>query len=116
MAAVPISDRFPPGTGRLLPVFFHANYASIAQTNMNIFLRVLIGLVVAGVGAFMVIRTEAFLGFFGTVDWAERKLGSSRLFYKLLGILICFIGFMVATNLWNAFLEATLGGLFPKPA
>lgn len=82
---------------------------------MNIFLRILIGLVVAGAGAYMVIRTESILGFFGTVDWAERKLGSSRLFYKLLGILICFVGFMVATNLWNAFLEVTLGGLFPKP-
>lgn len=82
---------------------------------MNIFLRILIGLVVAAVGAFMVIRTTDVLGFFGTVDWAERKLGSSRLFYKLLGIIVCFVGFMVATNLWNAFLEATIGSLFPNP-
>ena len=84
---------------------------------MNIFLRVLIGLAIVGGGVFLVLKTEIILGFFGTVDWAERKLGGggSRLFYKLLGILICFIGFMVATNLWNAFLEATLGSIVPKP-
>ena len=85
---------------------------------MNIFLRILIGMMVAGVGSFMVIRTETILGFFGTVDWAEQKLGGggTRLFYKLLGILIVFVGFMIATNLWNAFLESTLGSILPSPA
>lgn len=85
---------------------------------MNIFLRILIGLAIAGGGAYMVLKTETILGFFGTVDWAEQKLGGggSRLFYKLLGIIICFVGFMVATNLWNAFLEATLGSIIPKPS
>lgn len=83
---------------------------------MSIFWRVVIGVLLAGAGAFMVIKTETMLGWFGTVDWAEQKLGGggTRLFYKLLGILVCFIGFMVATNLWNAFLEATLGSILPK--
>lgn len=82
---------------------------------MNIFLRIIIGLLVAGVGTYMVIRTETILSFFGTVDWAEQKLGGggSRLFYKLLGIVILFVGFMVATNLWDAFLASTLGSVIP---
>lgn len=84
---------------------------------MNIFLRVIIGLLVSGVGVYMVLRTETILGFFGTVDWAERKLGGggSRLFYKLIGLVFVFVGFMVATNLWNAFLQATLGSIIPAP-
>ncbi len=83
---------------------------------MNIFLRILIGILIAGVGTYMVLRTETILGFFGTVDWAERKLGGggSRLFYKLLGIAIVFVGFMVATNLWSAFIESTLGSILPS--
>ena len=82
---------------------------------MNIFLRIIIGLIVAGLGTYMVLRTVTILGFFGTVDWAEQKLGGggTRLFYKLLGIVIVFTGFMVAANLWNAFLESTLGSILP---
>lgn len=85
---------------------------------MNIFLRIVIGLIVAAIGCYMVLRTETILGFFGTVDWAEQKLGGggTRLFYKLLGIVIVFVGFMVATNLWDAFLEATLGSIIPGSA
>lgn len=70
---------------------------------------------VAG-GAFFVIRTRSIIDFFGSVDFAERYLGGggTNLFYKLLGIVICLLGFLVATNLWNAFLQATLGSLFPS--
>ena len=84
---------------------------------MSLFLRILIGLFISGAGVFFVIKTEIVLGFFGTVDWAERKLGGggSRLFYKLIGIALCFLGFMVMTNLWNAFLEWTLGSILPRP-
>jgi hypothetical protein len=41
--------------------------------------------------------------------------GGTNLFYKLLGVVFCLIGFLVMTNLWTAFLQATLGSLFPKP-
>ncbi len=83
---------------------------------MNPILRIVIGLAITTVGAFFVIRTRTILGFFGPFEWAERKLGGggSNLFYKLLGIVVCIIGIIVTTNLWNAFLEATLGGIFPK--
>ncbi|MFA5935929.1 MAG: hypothetical protein WC787_03690 [Patescibacteria group bacterium] len=81
---------------------------------MGIFLRILIGIAIVALGAFMVIRTRKLLEFFGPVAWADAHLGGggSNLFYKFLGIFLCFIGFMVATNLWTAFLEATLGSLF----
>ena len=81
---------------------------------MSIFLRILLGIAIAAAGTFMVIRTRIILDFFGPWDWAEAKLGGggSNLFYKLVGIVIVFIGFMVATNLWNEFLNATIGSLF----
>lgn len=78
-------------------------------------LRIIIGIALAGAGVFIVLRTSAIVDFFGTVDWAEMKLGGggTHLFYKLLGCFIIIVGFIVATNLWNAFLEATLGSFVP---
>ncbi len=84
---------------------------------MGVILRILLGLAIAGVGVYFVIRTTTILSFFGLVDWAERKIGpgGSNLFYKLMGVLFCLIGFTVATNLWDAFLQATIGTwLFPS--
>ena len=79
---------------------------------MSILLRIFIGLILVALGAALVIRTHTFSDFFDSIDWAERNLGSSNLLYKLIGIAVCFIGFMVATNLWGAFLNATIGSLF----
>lgn len=78
--------------------------------------HLLIGLAVAGGGLFMVFNTTFMLDFFGPVDWAEQKLGSSSMFYKLLGVLVVFIGLIVAFDLWDAFLHATLGQIFPGGA
>jgi hypothetical protein len=82
----------------------------------GLILRILIGLGIAAGGAFMTIRTKMIIDFIGPVGWIEAKVGfgSSALFYKLLGIAFSLIGFLVATNLWDAFLQATLGGLFPS--
>jgi hypothetical protein len=83
---------------------------------MAIFTRILIGLVLVAIGFVIVWKTRKFIDFFGTSAWADAKLGGggTSLLYKTIGIIVIFIGFMWATNLWNAFLEATLGGLFPK--
>ena len=80
------------------------------------FLRILIGAILVVLGAAVVIRTNVVMDFFGSMDFADKYLGGggSRLMYKLIGILVCFIGFMYATNLWTAFLQATLGSLLPQ--
>lgn len=85
---------------------------------MNPFLRIAIGLGIAAIGAFFVLRTRTFQDFLGPVPFAEKYLGGggTNLFYKLLGIVLSLIGFIVATNLWTAFLNATLGSVLPRPA
>ena len=82
---------------------------------MNLILRILIGTALAAGGVYMVMKTLVFINFFGSVDWFDQKLGpgGTALFYKLLGILLCLIGFLLATNLWDAFLNATLGSFIP---
>ena len=84
--------------------------------HMAIFVRILIGLILVVVGFVIVWKTRKFIEFFGPIAWADAKLGGggTSLMYKTIGIIIIFVGFMWATNLWGAFLEATLGGLFPK--
>lgn len=84
---------------------------------MNPIVRILIGAVIAAAGTFFVVKTQQVLDLFGTIEWAEQKLGGggSRLFYKLLGIVFIIFGFIIITNLWNAFLEATLGSVFTAP-
>ena|GEM_PF-491337 len=81
--------------------------------------RILLGLLLVAAGSVIVIKAEAIYNFFGPVQWAEDKLGSeggSRLFYKIIGILIIFLGFSVATGLWFDILNgfARMIGLAPK--
>jgi hypothetical protein len=82
---------------------------------MNVVLRILIGLALTALGASMVIRTRWYLDFLGGIEWAEAKLGGggSNLMYKVIGLVFCFIGIIVTTNLWNWFLQATLGSVLP---
>lgn len=66
------------------------------------------GLLGVAVGLSMIWKTEGWLSFFGRIAWAEQHLGiegGSRLFYKLLGLLIIFFGFMGITGLFNGFME-----------
>ncbi|MFZ2804183.1 MAG: hypothetical protein WA001_03095 [Patescibacteria group bacterium] len=83
---------------------------------MAIFIRILIGLVLIAIGFVIVWKTRKFIETFGPIDWADRHLGGggTSLMYKTIGIIIIFLGFIYATNLWTAFLQATLGNLFPK--
>jgi hypothetical protein len=67
------------------------------------------------IGALLVIKTDWFLKVLGRIEWAERHLGTeggSRLFYKLLGLLIIIIGFMIMTGAFQALLVKTLSPLF----
>lgn len=76
--------------------------------------RILIGLVLVIVGFIFVWKTRTFIEFFGSIEYADAKLGGggTQIVYKTIGIILILFGFLWATNLWNAFLEATLGSLF----
>lgn len=76
--------------------------------------RIIVGLLVCGLGWLMVWKTAWFLEMLGMVDWAEQHLGSggTRLFYKLLGTLIIIIGFIVITNLWDELVGGFIRSIF----
>lgn len=77
-------------------------------------LRIFIGFLIVGVGFIFVWKSEWFLINIGRVDWAEQKLsGGSRIFYKLLGLGLCLLGFSVITNLYSDILTA-FAGLFVR--
>lgn len=75
------------------------------------FVRIILGLILVALGAAMVIKTRKFQDFFGEMQWTYKYLGAggTRLMYNFIGLILIFIGFMVMTNLWTAFLNATLG-------
>lgn len=76
---------------------------------------IIIGILIAALGALLVIKTEWFEVNFGTIRWGEENLGmygGSRLTYKLIGVAIIFIGFLLITGLFNGFLEGTVGRIF----
>ncbi|OGL99281.1 hypothetical protein A2304_04635 [Candidatus Uhrbacteria bacterium RIFOXYB2_FULL_57_15] len=78
--------------------------------------RILLGIAVMLIGLWMVIKTELLLEWFGEVDWAEEKMGygQSRLFYKLLGTGVSFLGILILTNIISDVLAA-FAGIFVRP-
>jgi len=74
----------------------------------------LLGLAILAAGVFIVIKTEAMLNSFGRIEFFERYLGTeggSRLGYKLVGLVIIFIGFLIMTGMISGFMEWLLGPL-----
>lgn len=67
---------------------------------MSLFLRIPLGLAIMAIGFLIVFKTEIIYSWFGDIQFAEEKIGTgmSRFFYKVIGILITFIGIFVATN------------------
>lgn len=80
-------------------------------------MRYILGILAVLVGVGMVIKTEWLIENFGTNDWAEAKMGTSggsRLLYKLIGLAIIFIGFLLITNMLQDFLMGTIGKLLVR--
>jgi hypothetical protein len=78
--------------------------------------RIIIGLLIAAFGFLVVWKTRNIIDIAGPISWADQHLGGggTSLMYKMIGLVICLVGFMWATNLWTAFLNATLGAVLPK--
>lgn len=59
-------------------------------------------------GVLMVIKSESVLKIFGRIAFFEKHLGTeggSRLGYKIIGLILFFLGLMIATNLIVGFLN-----------
>ena len=68
--------------------------------------RFILGFILAFVGFTFVWKTQWFIQNFGTIEWAERHLGTeggSRTAYKVLGTIVIFGGLMYAFNLSDDF-------------
>lgn len=79
--------------------------------------HIIIGFLIVAIGSALIIKTEWFVENFGANAWAEAKMGTSggtRLLYKLLGLVGIFIGFLLITNLFSGFLDATVGKLLVR--
>jgi len=95
-------------------------HQGICETNVLVhhlkkidMLITIVGIIGIVVGAFLIIKTEWFLKFFGRIEWAETHLGTSggtRLFYKLLGIAIIILSFMFMAGI----VQLLLGKLFSR--
>ncbi len=80
-------------------------------------MRYIVGIILTLVGLGMILKTEWLIENFGTSAWAEDKLGSSggsRLFYKLIGLVLIFLGFLFITNMIGGFLVGTVGRLLVR--
>ncbi|MEK9129858.1 MAG: hypothetical protein AAB526_00425 [Patescibacteria group bacterium] len=78
---------------------------------------IIIGLLIIIAGFFLVIKTEWFIRIVGINYWAERWFGTeggTRMFYKLLGILFCFIGFLTMTGLIKPMVMSIITPLFGR--
>lgn len=73
-----------------------------------------IGLVFLILGMHIVWKTEVYFGFFGASEWAERKFGpgGTRTFYKLVGLILVFLGILGATGLLSGFMTGAVGAIF----
>jgi len=66
------------------------------------------------IGTAIIMYTEWLLKNFGKVAWFEKNLGSeggSRLGYKLIGLIIVFLGLLMTTGMMDGFLSFVLSPL-----
>ena len=63
-------------------------------------MKYIFGLILIGVGFFLIWKTDWMMKNFGRVEWAERKIGSGGTwtFYKIMGIGLIFLAFLFMTG------------------
>jgi hypothetical protein len=72
------------------------------------------GMLIMALGVWMTVKSESFLRAFGPIAWFEQHLGTdggSRLGYKLIGLVIAVVGFMIMTGMINGFMMWLLSPL-----
>ena len=77
-------------------------------------MQIILGILITLAGAIFIAKTEWFLENFGRIGWFDEKLGSeggSRLGYKIIGILLLFIGIVMMTGSGDAFFSWVLSPL-----
>lgn len=78
-------------------------------------MKYLIGFLVIGIGTLLVMKTEWLVNNFGRIEWAEQHLGiegGTRIFYKLLGVVLILGAFLAMSGAFNSLLTNTFGGAF----
>ncbi len=77
----------------------------------------LIGLLVVGLGMLLVIKTQWIYDFTGPIDFAERFLGTeggTRMFIKILGVLMILGAFLGVTGLLGKIVSGIFAPLLGK--
>jgi hypothetical protein len=75
------------------------------------------GVVIFILGLLFIIFTEWFVQNFGRIEWAEAKLGAeggTRIFYKLLGLILIFFGMLMILGLFGGLVMWIFSPLMPK--
>ncbi len=70
-------------------------------------MKIIGGLILVILGTLIVMYTEWLLKNFGRINWFEKNLGAeggSRMGYKLVGLIIIFIGLLTMTGMINGFI------------
>jgi len=75
--------------------------------------RIIIGILICAFGFLIVKKSDWALDIFGGSSFGEKVFtGGSRSFYKMLGVILILVGFLVITNLHYTFLEGLGDFLF----
>lgn len=80
-------------------------------------MRIVAGIILVFLGATLVIKAEWFYQNFGEIGWAQAHLGAeggSRLMYKLIGLALIIIGFLVMTGMIGGILLGIFSPILPK--
>lgn len=80
-------------------------------------MRYLLGAFISVIGTLIILKTEWVIENFGTSAWAEEKFGTSggsRIMWKVIGIILIFVGFLFITNMIQGFLEGTVGRILVR--
>ena len=75
-------------------------------------MKFILGVVFTIIGVMIVIKSESFLRFFGRISFFEKHLGTeggSRLGYKIIGLVVIFLGILTMTGMINGFMAWLTG-------